>query len=444
MPRRVGAFLVVATCVASACGSRRSGAPLDAAEGAAVAVPTTGPRSADPAKVGTLEAACGRSAPASGATDTGVTDTTIKIGVISDKSGVIAVPTAGVDGSVEAFVQFCNSLGGIHGRKLVLKHYDSKILNEGDAMKQACEDGLFALVGSGSVQDDQGAVTMVQCGLVEVAGYTATYVKGLSPRVFSPVPNPGTQYAVGPGKLIARQFPDAVKKAGILWPNLPVGRTQAARQRDAFEQSAGFTFVYSNPTDVLVQNWGPIVSVLQSRGVEWMTDVTTLSEMEHLLQAMSDAMASDRHRSRSAVLRRESPGKAGCRRGAGTDEYDAVRGGRPQPRAAGVPAVVEEGFSEHAADDPRRAGVLRGLALRPGRGRVGLERDACRSDRRLEGHQELGRRWSAGARQSRRQPGSAVLPLHAGAREASSRGTGRSCRRTVRRDSTAVPPIRCP
>ena len=81
---------------------------------------------------------------------------------ISDKSGVVAVPTAGIDGSVDAFVEFCNSLGGINGRKLVLRHYDSKILNEGDAMKQACDDDIFALVGSGSVQDDQGAVTMVQ------------------------------------------------------------------------------------------------------------------------------------------------------------------------------------------------------------------------------------------------------------------------------------------
>ena len=171
----------------------------------------------------------------------------------------------------------------------MLRHYDSKILDEGEAMKQACDDDVFALVGSGSVQDDQGAVTMVQCNLVEVAAYTATYVKGLSPRVFSPVPNPGTEYAVGPGNFIAEQFPDAVKKAAILWPNLPVGRTQAARQVDAFEEAAGFDFVHANPTDVLVQNWGPIVSTLENKHVEWITDVTTLSEIEHLLQAMSDA-----------------------------------------------------------------------------------------------------------------------------------------------------------
>ena len=120
-----------------------------------------------------------------------MTDTTITIGVISDKSGVVAVPTAGIDGSMVAFVEFCNSLGGINGRRLVLKHYDSKILNEGDAMKQACDDDIFALVGSGSVQDDQGAVTMVQCKLVEVAAYTATYIKGLSPRAVLAHPEPG-------------------------------------------------------------------------------------------------------------------------------------------------------------------------------------------------------------------------------------------------------------
>lgn len=289
---RIGALLVAVSCLVAACGSRESGPPPSGAPGSVAAGPTT-PASAAliaDGRVGTLQAACGSGHPAHGATDRGVTDTTITIGVISDTSGVVTVPTAGIDGSVEAFVQFCNSLGGINGRRLLLKHYDSKILNEGDAMRQACDDNIFALVGSGSVQDDQGALTMVQCKLVEVAAYTATYVKGLSPRVFSPVPNPGTSYAVGPGKFIAQQFPEAVKKAAILWPNLPVGRTQAARQRDAYSREAGFDFVFSNPTDVLVQDWGPIVSALKNKGVEWITDVTTVSELEHLLQAMSDAV----------------------------------------------------------------------------------------------------------------------------------------------------------
>jgi ABC-type branched-subunit amino acid transport system substrate-binding protein len=287
LQRRAEVFLLVLSLAVAACGSRESGPPPGVAEGSGANPPTT-ENVVDDARVGTLEAACGREQRARGATEKGVTDTTITIGVISDKSGVVAVPTAGIDGSVEAFVEFCNSLGGINGRRLVLEHYDSKILNEGDAMKEACDDDIFALVGSGSVQDDQGAVTMVECDLVEVAAYTATFVKGLSPRVFAPIPNPGTEYAVGPGLFIAKEFPDAVRKAAILWPNLPVSRAQAARQRDAYEERAGFVFVYANPTDVLVQNWAPIVSGLRDRGVEWITDITTLSEMQHLLQAISD------------------------------------------------------------------------------------------------------------------------------------------------------------
>lgn len=284
----LGMAIAVASVSASACGTRESGPPPGILDASAptTAPPTAGTRTT---MVGTLRPACSRAKPARGATAKGVTDTTITIGVVSDKSGVIAVPTAGIDGSVEAFVQFCNGLGGINGRRLVLVHFDSKILSEGDAMRQACEGNIFALVGSGSVQDDQGALTMVRCDLVEVAAYTATYVKGLSPRVFQPVPNPGTSFPVGAARLIERQFPDAVTHAAIMWPNLPVGRIQASRQRDAFTSAAGFDFVYSNPTDVLVQNWGPIVSELKRRHVEWVTDVTTLSEMEHLLQAMSDA-----------------------------------------------------------------------------------------------------------------------------------------------------------
>jgi ABC-type branched-subunit amino acid transport system substrate-binding protein len=284
--------LLVLSLFVAACGTRESGPPPgeSAAEigtvGGSAARGSVGPA---PGMVGTLAAACGRGTPAHGTTDRGITDTTIRIGVISDKGGVIAVPTAGIDGSVEAFVDFCNSLGGINGRRLELRHYDSKILNEGDSMKQACEDNLFALVGSGSVEDEAGAETMVRCQLVEVAGYTATYAKGLSPRVFQPVPNPGTSFPVGAAQFIARRFPDAVKKAAIMWPNLPVGRIQAARQRDAYEHAAGFDFISSNPTDVLVQDWGPIVSALKGKGIEWVTDVTTLSEMEHLLQSMSDA-----------------------------------------------------------------------------------------------------------------------------------------------------------
>ena len=360
MKRRLGFVLALSVCLA-ACGTRESGPP-PGGEGAAATTPTTVPRTV---MVGTLEPGCGNDRPAHGATDRGVTDTTITIGVISDQSGVVAVPTAGIDGSVDAFVEFCNSLGGINGRKLVLKHYDSKILNEGEAMKQACDDDIFALVGSGSVQDDQGAVTMVQCGLVEVAAYTATYIKGLSPRVFAPVPNPGTEYAIGPGKFVAKQFPDAVKKAAILWPNLPVGahasgasaRCLRARRRIQLRVRESDRRARAELGSDRQQSAG------QGRRVDHRChDVD--GDGEPPAGDERRRMEADGRRSRSAVLRRQPSGKAGHGRRVGAHEHGPVRGGGPQPGVAAVSAVVEEGFAAHAADDARRAGLLGGSALR--------------------------------------------------------------------------------
>ena len=104
---RVGVLLVAMSLLVAACGSRESGPPAVGAEGSGAAAPTTtsSDRVGDNGKVGTLEPACGSGNPAHGATARGVTDTTITIGVISDKSGVVAVPTAGIDGSVDAFVR---------------------------------------------------------------------------------------------------------------------------------------------------------------------------------------------------------------------------------------------------------------------------------------------------------------------------------------------------
>ena len=66
---------------------------------------------------------------------------------------------------MRAFVEMCNAAGGIHGRKIDLKIYDSEIFKTDDVTKSACNDDLFALVGDGSVQDQQGIETRAHCGL---------------------------------------------------------------------------------------------------------------------------------------------------------------------------------------------------------------------------------------------------------------------------------------
>ena len=168
---------------------------------------------------GTLASPCGP-APAgfdaSASKETGVSADKIKIGVISDRAGPVKLPTASVEESVRAFVGYCNDLGGINGRKLDLVAYDAKLFDGLAAAKQACNDNLFALVGSGVVFDDKGAQAIIDCGLVEVPAYTATSTKAGADRLVQPLPNPTYTFPTGAAQYLASKYPEAIKKSGAI------------------------------------------------------------------------------------------------------------------------------------------------------------------------------------------------------------------------------------
>ena len=173
----------------------------------------------DGSKVGTIDNPCSaEKAEGAAPTDTpGVTDTEIRIGVISDrKNDLVPVPTIGVEEATEAFVAFCNDSGGINGRQLVLKKYDSQILQTEEVTKQACaRQPVRPRRRRGRCRTRPGITTRVECGLPEVAAYSATSERSMSDLFFQGVP--GTQpdkFNAGPCKYIAKRFPDAVKKAG--------------------------------------------------------------------------------------------------------------------------------------------------------------------------------------------------------------------------------------
>jgi ABC-type branched-subunit amino acid transport system substrate-binding protein len=299
--KRVGGLLCVLVLVsAMGCGSRVSRDEIAANQAAGggsgveggVESPSDGNGAAADGtgadgKVGTLEAGCGEG-DAAGATDVGVADDQIGIATISDKAGVVQVPTVGIEESVKAFVAYCNSLGGINGRPLELTAYDSKIGAHAEATKEACDnDNVFALVGTGSVLDEQGAQEMVDCGLVEVGAYAASAKKALSERFFNPIPNPANLYSLGPCRYIAEQFPDAAENAGIVYTDLATASDRAKVLIEGCTE-AGFDFVYEKPIGIGEANFGSIVSEMQSEGVRYVTIVASTTEGQNLLLAMQD------------------------------------------------------------------------------------------------------------------------------------------------------------
>jgi ABC-type branched-subunit amino acid transport system substrate-binding protein len=282
--------------LASGCGSRLSDDQLAAGAGTGAGGPAvTQPGDTTPTgggaegpMFGTMAAPCG---PAPDgftptASETGVTETTIKIGVVSDRAGAVKTPTASIEESMQAFVTWCNDLGGINGRTLELATYDSQLTNTLAAVQAACNDGLLAIVGSGSVFDDLGAEPSVACDLPDVAAYSANAKKSTAPNVWAPLPNPPQNNAVGPARHVAELFPEAVTEAAIVSSSqVPTAWGQAERIIESWG-SVGYDFISVQDTGIFQESYAAEAREMKGAGVRFVTMVSETGEGAKLLRDM--------------------------------------------------------------------------------------------------------------------------------------------------------------
>jgi ABC-type branched-subunit amino acid transport system substrate-binding protein len=291
--RRVALLLALLLALtAVGCGSRADDADddgggdenLSADESTAPEEDTGGGEDLTPEseELGTIPNPCGGEA-AEGelpADTPGVTEDAIRIGVISDRENpAVPLPTVGIEEAVRAFVEFCNEAGGINGRTLELSTYDSMISATDDVTKQACADDLFALVGTGSVQDQLGIETKEGCGLPEVAAYSATSTRAESADFFTSVPGlSATEYNAGPCMWMAEEHPDAVKKVAMLYTDLPAASVRGQQIIEGCTAEAGFEYVVEEPLAFGETNFGPVVEQMQEEGVQVFQMVSATSE----------------------------------------------------------------------------------------------------------------------------------------------------------------------
>lgn len=283
--------------LASGCGSRLSDDQLAAGAGTggpgapATTAPGGGGGGEDAPSgpmFGTMAAPCGP-APEGftpTASETGVSETSIKIGVVSDRAGAVKTPTASIEESMQAFVAWCNDLGGINGRTLELATYDSQLTNTLAAVQAACNDGLLAIVGSGSVFDDLGAEPSVDCGLPDIAAYSANAKKSTAPNVWAPLPNPPQNNAVGPARHVAELFPDAITKAAIVSSSqVPTAWGQAERIIESWG-AVGYDFISVQDTGIFQESYAAEAREMKGAGVRFVTMVSETGEGAKLLRDM--------------------------------------------------------------------------------------------------------------------------------------------------------------
>lgn len=263
MRKRTVLFVVLAL-VAGACGNRTG-------DGDSASPETDGP----PAEVEAGEA-----------TDVGVTGDEITIGVIADLTGVVPGLFKAAPDAVKAFAAKVNSEGGINGRQLVVKEYDTGTNDNGNrlAYEEACDE-VFASVGSESAFDTGGYEAVKECGFPHLAGFTTDDLVDELPFVF---PRTSAAYAnVGAARYLAEQFPEAVKQTAMFFGNVPVTE-RSARQLMEARRSVGWEFTYEQPVATLESNYTPHALEMKNRGNQAFAFVADVNNIVRLQKAMRE------------------------------------------------------------------------------------------------------------------------------------------------------------
>ena len=240
-----------------------------------VVTPTVAGASSSSAMFGTLPSPCGMGH-ATGATDLGVTNSTINI-AYGDDRGFSGSP--GLDqemgDAVKAMIAWCNAQGGINGRKIVGDYYDAAVTNVGSVMSQACKQD-FMLVGEGFALDGLAEQTRLGCNLAAVPGFTVSPVVANAYEMYQAAPNPANYSPVSIAYQGQKLFGTKTEHVGQYDSTLSTQQQSMAKAVQAYTE-AGWKFV--NCPFLVNYNgeasYTPFVQKLQSCGAQIVFDDAT-------------------------------------------------------------------------------------------------------------------------------------------------------------------------
>ena len=262
---------------ATACGS----ATAEQKQAAVPVVPTARVRHVEPCGPGT----------AAPSDETGVTADAMTVGVVADVTGIRAQFVPAWD-AMQAFAAFCNSLGGIGGRRLDVRLFDTNIFSHRRAIEDSCAS-VFALVGSASAFDGDGASLEADCGIPDIPAMVLEPAHDRVPTVVAPLPNPQNLYLVGPQRYLARQHPAAVGRAGMAYLDVGVTALRATRQVAA-SRTVGYRFTSTVPMPALptVAQTTAMVKRIESEHLGYLTVQARVADLAGLQTALAadDAM----------------------------------------------------------------------------------------------------------------------------------------------------------
>ncbi len=201
-----------------------------------------------------------------GATDVGVSATSITIGNVSTLTGPVPGLFAGAVVGTQAFIAYQNSLGGLYGRKFKLDARDDQF--DTGQNRSAVLDLLgkaFAFVGSFSLFDDAAVDQIKQSNIPDMTS-TISLNRMRLPNNFALQPViPGAP--TGPFNYFKARNPGAITKVGTIYVNVP-SAVAAYRGFKAAAQSVGYNFTYEREIGATETDFTSDVVRMRDSGVK--------------------------------------------------------------------------------------------------------------------------------------------------------------------------------
>ena len=235
------------------------------------------------------------------ASDIGVTADTITIGTIASKTNpfdqrAFVGPTYGL----QAFVQWTNAHGGIHGRRLVLKFCDDQ--GSGD-QNQACvhqlidSDKVFALAST-AILDYAGAPYVNSKGVPDIGSQPIDVAFSKYPHLWEiyadDYPRDGKQFGFN-GKLYGgteiyryfeQKFPNVPKVAGVVEYNQSASQRFGGSIADVLKHE-GFT-VDEKVVNFALPDFDSVAIDFRNKNVQYVFDTVDRSGNIRLCKALDD------------------------------------------------------------------------------------------------------------------------------------------------------------
>lgn len=205
-----------------------------------------------------------------GATDVGVTATSITVGNVADLTGPVPGLFRTAPDGVDAYFKMINSQGGINGRFLYVSSADSQTsCSANTTAHQQQLNKVFGWVGSFSLYDDCGTHNVIRPHptVPDLSYALGTETKkNTVNNVPSEAAPPG--YQNGMFCYWAKKFGSGVvSKVGSIYPNIPSAATSQTYFVNS-SKSCGWKWVYNNPEPAAQSTFYSDILNMQRAGVK--------------------------------------------------------------------------------------------------------------------------------------------------------------------------------